>query len=446
MELEKEHIMAEKVLYQIIINLNITCQLLLSALIFYLPLQRKRYFALWLLLSLVCDAGLLGIAVLIRVQWNVLATRFIMRALQFSVPLVIVLLCYDDSIYVKLKTWCASVAAMEAAAALFAFILALCRVDERVTISFRNTTDLKWFDWGIYYLIHLIIYIGIYLICGRKKPEELDRSGKSSTLLLAFGCLLFLTIPDCISNEYRFASYPLFLVNRVYLLALAAFILAICTSIEFQSRYRTDMEILDQVLVEERKQYQQMKENMDMINVRCHDLKHQLDDFSGKLTDREIESLQDAMDFYDSNIKTGSEVLDVVLHMHQLVCRPEGIELTCLADGACLSFVRTRHLYSLLNNAIGNAIEAVRKLEEAGMKTISVTVARERENAVIEVTNFFDGKPIRPGGTSKADHSRHGFGTMSMRYIAESYGGSICSTIDGRLYSLRITLPIPEKL
>ena len=45
MELEKEHIMAEKVLYQIIINLNITCQLLLSALIFYLPLQRKRYFA-----------------------------------------------------------------------------------------------------------------------------------------------------------------------------------------------------------------------------------------------------------------------------------------------------------------------------------------------------------------------------------------------------------------
>ena len=43
--------MAEKVLYQIIINLNITCQLLLSALIFYLPLRRKRYFALWLLCS-----------------------------------------------------------------------------------------------------------------------------------------------------------------------------------------------------------------------------------------------------------------------------------------------------------------------------------------------------------------------------------------------------------
>lgn len=438
--------MSEAYLYQIIINLNVTGQLLLSALIFYLPLGRKRHFALRLLLSLLCGAGLLLVAVLIRVAWNALLTRFVMRLLQFAIPLVLVLLCYEGGIYVKLKTWCAGVAAMEIGAALFSFVLAAFGVDERVTISFRNTANLQWFDWAIYYALHIVIYVGIYLLFGRKKPEELDRSGRSSTLLLAFGCLLFLTVPDCISNEYRFDSYPLFLVNRVYLLALAAFILAICTSIEFQSRYRTDMEILDQVLVEERKQYGQMKDNMDMINLRCHDLKHQLDDFSDKLTAREIESLRDAMDFYDSNIKTGCEVLDVVLHIHQPVCRAEGIELTCLADGACLSFVRTRHLYSLFNNAIGNAIEAVKKLDNSEMRTISVTVARQNDNAVIEVTNFFDGKPIEISGTSKADRSRHGFGTMSMRYIAESYGGQLRTQTEGQLYCLTISLPIPKGL
>jgi hypothetical protein len=438
--------MSDGVLYQIIINLNVTCQLLLSALIFCRPLQRKRLFLLLVLLSAMCGTVLLLCAVQLRILWNVLLTRFAMRLLQFSIPLIFVLLCYEGGIYIKLKTWCASVATMEISAALFSFLLALCGVDERLTISFRNTTNLRWYDWAVYYVLHIIIYLGIYFMFGRKKPEELDRSGKSSTILLAFGCLLFLTIPDCISNEYRFASYPLFLVNRVYLLALASFILSICTSIEFQSRYRTDMEILDQVLIEERKQYGQLKENMDVINVRCHDLKHQLEDFSDKLTEREIESLRDAMDFYDSNIKTGCEVLDVVLHVHQPVCRAEGIELTCLADGSCLSFMRTRHLYSLFNNAIGNAIEAVKKLDNPAMRTISVTVAKQNDAAVIEVTNFFDGKPIEKNSTSKSDHNHHGFGTMSMRYIAESYGGHIRTYTEGQLYCVTVILPTPKNL
>ena len=309
--------MPQEYLYQIIINLNIVCQLILSVFIFCLPLQRRRRFPLMLAAALLCAAALFFCAVHIRIVWNVLATRFIMRLLQFCIPLVFVLFCYEGGLSMKLKTWCAGVATMEIAAALFTFLLALFSVDERVTISFRGEHVDIW-DWILYYVLHIAIYAATYLLFGRKKPEELDRSGQKNTLLLVLGCVLFLTIPDCISNEYRFDSYPLFLVNRVYLLALASFILAICTSIEFQSRYRTDMEILDQVLVEERKQYQQMKENMDMINLRCHDLRHQLDDYSDRLTEREIGSLREAMDFYDSNIKTGCEVLDVVLHP----CRP----------------------------------------------------------------------------------------------------------------------------
>ena len=437
--------MPQEYLYQIIINLNIVAQLILSAFFFCLPLQRRRRFPLMLAAALLCAAALFFCAVHIRIVWNVLPTRFVMRLLQFCIPLVFILLCYEGGISMKLKTWCAGIASMEIAAALFTFLLALFSVDERVTISFRGDHVDAW-DWILYYVLHIAIYAATYLLFGHKKPEELDRSGQKNTLLLAFGCVLFLTFPDCISNEYRFDSYPLFLVNRVYLLALASFILAICTSIEFQSRYRMDMEILDQVLVEERKQYQQMKENMDMINLRCHDLRHQLDDYSDRLTAREIDTLREAMDFYDSNIKTGCEVLDVVLHVHQPVCRAEGIELTCLADGACLSFVCTRHLYSLFNNAIGNAIEAVKKLEDRSMRTISITVERQGKAAVITVTNYFDGKQPQPGHTTKSDRGRHGFGTMSMRYIAESYGGTLASQTQGRLYCLTITLPISESL
>ena len=104
------------------------------------------------------------------------------------------------------------------------------------------------------------------------------------------------------------------------------------------------MAMMDRILSEERKQFAQMKENIDIINMRCHDLKHQLEDFSGRLTDREIAELQEAMEIYDSNIRTGNEALDTVLYIHQLTCRKEGIILTCLADGNALSFMRTRHV------------------------------------------------------------------------------------------------------
>ena len=134
--------MSDGVLYQLIINLNVTCQLLLSALIFCRPLQRKRLFLLLVLLSAMCGTVLLLCAVQLRILWNVLLTRFAMRLLQFSIPLIFVLLCYEGGIYIKLKTWCASVATMEISAALFSFLLALCGVDERLTISFRNTTKL----------------------------------------------------------------------------------------------------------------------------------------------------------------------------------------------------------------------------------------------------------------------------------------------------------------
>ena len=108
--------------------------------------------------------------------------------------------------------------------------------------------------------------------------------------------------------------------------------------------------------------------------------------------------------------------------------------------------MRTRHLYSLFNNAIGNAIEAVKKLDNPAMRTISVTVAKQNDAAVIEVTNFFDGKPIEKNSTSKSDHNHHGFGTMSMRYIAESYGGHIRTYTEGQLYCVTVILPTPKNL
>ena len=437
--------MSNEYFTQLVVNLTVSMQLIVSGLLFLHPLSKRPRFPLRLILSLCCCALIYTAAVSMRLQAPTLATRFAMRLMQFSMPLVISFFTRDCQLFVRLKVWCAGIGAMEAGSAVYSLFLAALGVDERTSIQVFPAA-LPGLNWAVYALVRLAVYIPLYWYLGRKMPEQQHKKIHRATVALAIGCLLFLTVPDCVSQEYRDISYPLFLTNRLYLLALSIFVLAICTSIEFHSRVQVDMEIMDQVLHEERKQYQRMKENIDIINMRCHDLRHQLDHVAGRLTDQEVETLRGAMDFYDANIKTGCEVLDVVLHTCQMAAREEGIEITCLADGSCLNFIRTRHLYSLFSNALGNAMEAVRKLSDPSKRTIGITVERRDGNAVIEVTNYYEGTAPQEGGTTKGDKHRHGFGTMSMRYIAESYGGTTQVQTGSGIYMLVITIPIPASV
>lgn len=426
-------------------QLNMMTQLVISGLIFGAALPKKRWYPIRLVLSLLICIGLMLALTHIRLHHAGLATRFLMRLVQFVMPLTAILLCRQGNIFWRLKTWCAGIAAMEIAASLTSLLLAAMGIDERVSIRIFDLgqTTTSVFDWLFYFAVHILVYLALFRLANFRHVEELDRRSRIFTTALTLACLVFLTVPDCMSNEYRMVSYPLFLVNRLYLLVLAVFILALCSSIEFQSRYRINMAIMDQVLSEERKQYQQLKGNIDVINILCHDLRHRLEQFSDRLTDEEIGSLRSAMSIYDSTVKTGSEVLDVVFHLNSMACQKEGIQFTALADGSALRFVETRHLYSLFNNALSNAMEAVRKLDDPAKRVISVSVKQAGETVEIEIFNFFDGCLPGSGDTTKEDRHLHGFGTKSMRYIAQFYGGVLSVQIGKDIYDLHISIPIP---
>lgn len=426
---------------------NMMVQLVISGLIFGAALPKRRWYPFRLLLSLLICAGLTLALTQLRLRYLVLATRFLMRLVQFSMPLTVILLCRRGNIFSLLKTWCAGIAAMEIAASLYSLLLAVMGIDERVSIRIfdfgRTTTSI--FDWLFYFAIHIFIYFALFRLTNFRHAEDMDRRSRVFTTALTLACVVFLTVPDCMSNEYRMVSYPLFLVNRLYLLVLAAFILALCSSIEFQSHYRINMTIMDQVLSEERKQYQQLKDNIGIINILCHDLRHRLEQFSGRLTDEEIESLRSAMNIYDSTVKTGNEVLDVVFHLNSMACQKDGIQFSFLADGAVLNFVEARHLYALFNNAISNAMEAAHKLDDPDKRVISVSVSQEGEIAEIEIFNFFDGRLPDAWDTTKSERHLHGFGTKSMQYIVQLYSGSLFVQIRKDIYNLHISIPIPAE-
>lgn len=195
---------------------------------------------------------------------------------------------------------------------------------------------------------------------------------------------------------------------------------------------------------EERKQYEISKKNIELINIKTHDLKHKLSALQGQLPQEELDSIRNAVRIYDSNIKTGNEALDVLLTENSLRCSQDGILLTYMGNGADLGFMKMMDVYSLFGNALSNAVEAVQALSDPEKRVIDIVCERKGDIVNINITNYFSGELRFENGiplTHKhEEEGYHGFGMKSMRLIAEKYGGKITAKADGEVFNLCIYL------
>lgn len=210
----------------------------------------------------------------------------------------------------------------------------------------------------------------------------------------------------------------------------------------------TEREVERRMAAERERQYQLSRKNIDAINVKCHDIKHQIRSLAdgGRVADgRALEDLAAEIAIYDSTVKTRNPALDVILTEKGLVCSGEKITLAVIADGRALECLEPQEIYSLFGNALDNAIEAVRGIEEPERRLISLNVRRSGTMCVINVENSCDAAPAFRGGvpvTTKADAGSHGFGTRSMRGIVERHGGVLTFGCEDGIFHVDALLPM----
>lgn len=210
----------------------------------------------------------------------------------------------------------------------------------------------------------------------------------------------------------------------------------------------TEREVERRMAAERERQYQLSRKNIDAINVKCHDIKHQIRSLAdgGRVADgRTLEDLAAEIAIYDSTVKTGNPALDVILTEKGLVCSGEKITLAVIADGRALECLEPQEIYSLFGNALDNAIEAVRGIEEPERRLISLNVRRSGAMCVINVENSCDAAPTFRDGvpvTTKADAGSHGFGTRSMRGIVERHGGVLTFGCEDGIFHVDALLPV----
>lgn len=228
-----------------------------------------------------------------------------------------------------------------------------------------------------------------------------------------------------------------------YLLSSICAFMAIIVEINILSNKHMadDFKMLQQMLSEEREKYLQEKTNIDMINLKCHDIRHQLRAMEGKISADALRELGDTVDIYSSQIKTGNDAIDVAMAKHILYCLNNKIRFTCLLDGTYLSFIPDHELYALFGNAVENAVTAVSGLEEE-KKVISITSIVKGGFMNICITNYFDGSIMMRDGLPMSENDGHGFGVRSMRMIVEKYGGRMSVTVKEDLFMLNMFFPL----
>ena len=294
----------------------------------------------------------------------------------------------------------------------------------------------------------------VFVICYLLFIQKVRRRGLSDTADRRMVGMIALVILAVISFDVTIKlltsegapSYVLVSLRAVHL-AVAAFVLFVEYEMLYNRALETEMALDRQMAAERERQYRLSRENVDAINLKFHDIRHQIRRVTeGGLAGREaLDDIAHEIDVYDAQYHTGNDALDTILTEKGLVCEREAIELTCIADGSALSGLSPAEIYSLFGNALDNALQATRAVDDPERRSVSVVVRRTGSLATIHVENYFTGARSfsadgLPRTTQRAEEG-HGYGTRSMRQIVERHGGTLALGTRGDVFTLDAMIP-----
>lgn len=303
----------------------------------------------------------------------------------------------------------------------------------------------------LYVVIHIISFSLMYFIFG-KKLYKIEVKVNNNLLIIISTIILLVDILLNSLIVYNQVEYNKLnsMVICTYNLLSCFMVLYLMVYILDNKRLESELKMTAQLLQISENRYNQSKDNINLINLKCHDLKHQIHEYAGKvnISQSTVNDLEKMIEIYDSKVKTGNDCLDLILTEKSLLCQKKNINLTCLADCSKLSFISESDLYSLFGNAIDNAIEAVCKIEDIRKRNISVVVRNIHSFVSINIENYYEGNitldennlPI----STKSDSNYHGFGTKSIDFIVKKYNGSLEISLDNNIFSLAILFSISK--
>ena len=416
-------------------------QLIVAELLFTGSMHRKQGFVkrAWIsgLILLVVSVAVFYLGTFAQ-GW--FASNLLPFVLMFLLSLVFLRSCYEDSFYILFLCAASGYMTQHIAAQICQIIFrqSFAEVGTLVQEGSVQLLTLSLTNIPVYAAVYFLIW---FVFARHIRDASATENVKKELIVMSVTTLAVVLVLSSIRDIYASESFALMIITRVFSVFCCFILLFLRTNIIERSEAKHENELLHTMGELRERQYAESKEMIELINMKAHDIRHQL----GKMNLSDDNELKEVVNIYDSAVKTGNEALDTLFTEKSIFCEKHHIPLSCMIDGECLGFMTVGDICSLFGNALENAIEAVMEIEEEEKRIISFRIRERMGMVAANIDNNYAGKIELANGlpkSTKGDERYHGFGIKSIRRTAEKYGGEAAVTVDD-MFHLSILIPIP---
>ncbi len=417
-------------------------ELLLATSVYVFKLRRRNHFWLWLVLCLSCFIGF-------AYSWSLIPYINSVTSIIFSILFFFIaffgligslMACFKVNIQAAMFLGTAGYAMQHFTYKLIQIVIG------SIEKGIPSFVDNNYGIYGIYASFVIISLPIFYNMFGKKIHNNETLIIEDSRLLIISIILIICTvILNLIYESFvKVSNLTLFIVGCLFDMVCCFLTLFIEFEMLKSKKISEAYVQMKTIWESEKKQLEISKENMDYMKILAHDLKHELNESTLLISKDKVDELNRRIAAFGNSIKTGNDILDLVIAERTLIVQKENINLSIIADGSVLSNMKQSDCYSLFMNIMDNAIDAVKELPK-DQREISLAVRESMGMILIHEVNPFKGTLNFKDGlpqTTKRDSMYHGFGTKSIKGIVDSYSGDCEISIkDNNIYVLNILLP-----
>ena len=278
-----------------------------------------------------------------------------------------------------------------------------------------------------FYLFSLILKFASKAILAMKTKEWMLIISVFLISVLSFGVI------QVALNEAKLSETTslMLMLCEIGLFALNIICLYITISLNKSNRAAEELKLKEQQQKHDIQYAETIRQQYEEIRNIRHDIKQHLSVVSGLHLEEKYNEAQEYISEISSNIAkiemfmdVGNDFVNAILNLKLSIAKSKGIEVLCSSTSS-VNGIDEYDLCNLVGNMIDNAIEAAEKTDNA---IVEVSIASEKYKLSIKVANSISESVLNNNltlKTSKPDPVLHGFGTKSIRLVAQKYNGNV---------------------
>lgn len=166
-------------------------------------------------------------------------------------------------------------------------------------------------DWAWSRWVYLGLFVLLFAVCCLTLTRRLHSRnlgtlpGRTMTFIMV-GYQLSMNIFVNLFNAFSVDGAPrIFTTYSVYDEVTTILLFFLLCEILQRSDAEWDNMVLQQMMRQQRQQMELSKETVELINIKCHDIRKQLYTLGSRVPTEELDELKKAVDIYGSTVKTG---------------------------------------------------------------------------------------------------------------------------------------------